>query len=118
MSATTLEELTEQFGQLLSLEGVDLSKLLQSLCEDFGWLENLRTLNLDGCESLTKLPESISNLSNLGKLNLSHCKLDEESLLLICELTKLQSSKMRYMAFEELPNSLDKLQSLREVDFE
>ena len=71
---------------------------------------------MDGCECLTKLPESFSNLSKLEKLNLSHCKLDEELLPFIFKLTKLQSLKMRYMAFEELPNNLVELQSLKKLD--
>ena len=48
---------------------------LWSLCTSLGCLGTLQKLNLKGCSSLVRLPESFSDLANLENLDLRGCRL-------------------------------------------
>ena len=74
----------------------------------FRKLQNLRTLDLEGCKSLTQLPEGIENLVNLTHLDLSFCS----------KLTKLPSgiekfTKLNFLNLHGMEN-LEKTQDLME----
>lgn len=75
MKNMALENLPKDFGQLLCLTKVPFNgcKKLQSLCENFNYLEGLKFLDLFVCESLMKLQNSFSELSNLEVLFLNGC---------------------------------------------
>ena len=79
----------------------------------FRKLQNLRTLDLEGCKSLTQLPEGIENLVNLTHLDLSFCsKLTKlpsgiENLVNLTHLNFLHCSKLT-----KLPSGIEKFTKL------
>ncbi|XP_059069640.1 disease resistance protein TAO1 isoform X2 [Cryptomeria japonica] len=79
-SCCSLTKLPDLFGELRSLQFLNLSKCdkLEELCSDFHCLGALKELNLSGCCSLTRLPDFFGKLKSLQTLNLSKCdKLEE-----------------------------------------
>ncbi|KAG0612692.1 hypothetical protein M758_6G046200 [Ceratodon purpureus] len=105
--------------RLHSLRYIDLSnnEYLEELPENIGYLKRLTKLNLEGCKSLEKLPQSISNLESLHELELSECEsLKElpENIGNLKHLTHLYLGGC--MSLEKLPKSISNLESLDELD--
>lgn len=96
-------------------------------------------LNLSGYEDLEELPDTIRNLSNLQRLDLSQCRMKKlpddvgkfrnlTSLNLslnmelsglpdtLCELCNLESLNVSLLSLEKLPEHIGKLRYLRYLD--
>ena len=118
MMNTGITGLPGGFGQLQSLKAVNLGgcKKLQTLCKNLG-LKNLQTLSLRGCESLSRLLDSFSDLSNLEDFDLSWCKLDQKLSYSNFKLKKLRKLLMIKTTLEELPEQFGQLQILEKVNF-
>ncbi|KAL5776096.1 hypothetical protein ACOSP7_009022 [Xanthoceras sorbifolium] len=77
--------------------------------------KNLKTLSSSECSSLVEIPSSVKHLSKLEYLNFSCCK----SLTSIPDLRGLKSLKefiLRDTQVEELPSSLENLDSFVHID--
>ncbi|GLJ34284.1 hypothetical protein SUGI_0689040 [Cryptomeria japonica] len=80
LSGTSIEEIPSEMGRLINLEVLNLgSPYLTSLPVSFCNLKNLQTLNLEGCSSLTCIPELLAEMTNLN-IHITGCpKLKELS---------------------------------------
>ena len=107
-----LETLPKTFGDITSLEGLDLwqTQPLKYLPKSFGGLEKLRTLNLS-INCLSRLPKSFGKLKSLKELHLSTCRLTSlpESFGDLSSLERLWLNKNE---LETLPESFGNLTSL------
>ncbi|MGH7599042.1 MAG: COR domain-containing protein, partial [bacterium] len=94
----------------LSLSGIKLTKVPESLCQ----LTHLRSLNLS-INELTALPKWLGQLTQLQSLNLSNNQLTglPESL---GQLTQLQSLKLSANQLTALPESLGQLTRLQQLN--
>nr|GME14521.1 putative disease resistance protein RGA3 [Ipomoea batatas] len=100
--------LPDGIGNLCQLRYVDLSwSKVKTLPDTICSLENLQTLDLEGCEQFSRLPEGIGNLINLRHLNIRGTYRLEMMPQGIAKLTQLcslsefkvgkESSKLGYM---------------------
>eukprot|EP00257_Ricinus_communis_P017106 XP_015575466.1 putative disease resistance RPP13-like protein 1 [Ricinus communis] len=71
LSNCNLAEIPSSISKLIHLRQIDLSynKDLKGLPEALCELDNLQTLNMDGCFSLVKLPRGVEKLINLRHLH-------------------------------------------------
>eukprot|EP00729_Bicosta_minor_P032604 gene32604-biopygen22388 len=68
---------------------------LETLPDSLGKLTHLKTLNLEECETLETLPETVvAGLVNLKELNLRNCKKLKQLPQSIAKLTKLKTLKL------------------------
>lgn len=110
---TAISTLPERMTRLRNLEELDLYyNNLRSINIDIAAFQKLKTLALS-FNGLWKLPAGVEKLQKLEKLYAHHNK--------IRTLPELSSSvlllDMGYNLFEELPESVLKLNNLKEVDF-
>ncbi|KAL9232445.1 hypothetical protein vseg_007556 [Gypsophila vaccaria] len=88
---------------------------LESISESFfTYMTSLTVLNLS-FTSLTRLPESVSNLGNLSALLLNGCW----NLTYVPSLTRLQKLRelnLRHTRVKDAPDGLDELTNLRRLD--
>ena len=106
------KEISEKY--YYTLYDINAAESLTHLPDNFfRKLQNLRTLDLEGCKSLTQLPEGIENLVNLTHLDLSFCsKLTKlpsgiENLVNLTHLNFLHCSKLT-----KLPSGIEKFTKL------
>lgn len=107
---------------LLKLTSLDLSysaKLAKLWTDSNPALEacpNLQRLNLTSCESITTLPSSIGQLSQLKSLNLRDCKNLEELPISVGKLTALEVLQLiRCQSLKTLPNTITTLSRLEDL---
>ncbi|MFX0093662.1 MAG: TIR domain-containing protein [Candidatus Hodarchaeota archaeon] len=85
--------------------------------KNLGELQELETLNFEGCKSLTSLPQSLGELKNLRWLNLRSCT---ELVSLPESIGNLQTLKKLVLhnshALATLPESIGNLQILETLD--
>ena len=107
--------LTENFGNLKSIQEIDLSNNnLKALPTSFSNLETLQTLNLSS-NSLEALPYSFGNLDNLQTVNFSNNRIKE----LKADFGDLSFLSQLYLSnneLKELPKEIGKLSSLTFLD--
>ncbi|XP_019160659.1 PREDICTED: disease resistance protein RGA2-like [Ipomoea nil] len=110
-------KLPKEIGNLLHLRYIDLSDSnVEELPDAICFLDNLQTLDLGGCECLSKLPEGIGNLRHLRYIDLSWNKV-EELPDAICSLDNLQTLKLRgCKRLSRLPEWIGNLCHLRCID--
>lgn len=108
-----LKELTEDIGNLKSLEKLIISEhsQLESISQTIGHLERLQFLNLSN-NKLNSIPESIGNLTCLKYLNLSNNKL-ENIPTSIGDLKNIEILDLSQNDLLEIPDSICKLKNLK-----
>jgi Leucine-rich repeat (LRR) protein len=114
-AGNNLVSLPEAFGQLTSLQRLDLSSSqLEELPESFSLLYQLTSLDLSS-NNLTTLPESVTNLTQLTSLVLSSNNLTTlpES---VTNLTQLTNLVLNHNQLTKLPASIFRLDSLTKLD--
>ena len=117
---TTIPASVIEWAQLLNKKGLvfhfnHIDKLPYSIFSSTGPQKFDRLLLLDlSNNKLKSLPSSVSSLTHLLELNLSHNKLDD--LLDLSSLNKLQILTLDNNRFHFLPPSVTELQSLRSLD--
>ncbi|EOY25752.1 Disease resistance protein, putative [Theobroma cacao] len=137
LDGTSIKKLPSSFGHLSNLKVLNLSSCskLENL-PDFTMIENLESLNLEGCISLVDVHPSISILPKLKLLNLRNCT-SLRSLSINNEMESLETlilsgcknlkrfpeitRKMEHLlelhidatGIEELPSSVENLSSLK-----
>ncbi|XP_031129834.1 putative disease resistance protein RGA3 isoform X5 [Ipomoea triloba] len=112
-----LSKLPKEIGNLFHLRYIDLrwsnvKELPDSICS----LDNLQTLNLQGCICLSRLPEGIGNLHHLSVIDLSRTNVEElpDS---ICSLDNLQTLNLQgCMCLSRLPEGIGNLHHLSKID--
>lgn len=115
----SLQRLPESFGELTSLEDLQLDKCkaLKSLPASFGGLKNLTRLSLRECKALKFLPPSIVRCTNLIELNLLKCVSlkylppDFGSLVLLEDLNMFKCKTVK-----EIPHSIGCCEFLAFID--
>nr|GLL30467.1 uncharacterized protein LOC109184430 [Ipomoea trifida] len=109
--------LPKGIGNLHKLRKIDLRRSkVEELPDSICSLDSLQTLNLQGCDCLSRLPEGIGNLNKLRKIDLSWSKVEElpDS---ICSLGNLEYLNLqRCECFSRLPEGIENLQMLRLID--
>ncbi|XP_008222873.1 PREDICTED: disease resistance protein RPP4-like [Prunus mume] len=71
---TTIQKLPSSFGNFNALKELWLGGIaIEELSSSIGNLNGLKGLDLQGCENLANLPQSIYQLQNRGYINLSRC---------------------------------------------
>eukprot|EP01018_Ginkgo_biloba_P027462 Gb_00923 [translate_table: standard] len=118
LEGCAVSTLPEEFGQLVGLEVLDLSrcKHLRRLPDSFGNLVQLKRLEMHHNHKLTDLPPSFGGLGSLMYLNAGHCNLTENGLPPgIWELSSLQILHLEHNKFRSIPASISKLYKLSEL---
>ncbi|MCO5567613.1 hypothetical protein L7F22_021307 [Adiantum nelumboides] len=107
------------FPALKSLLYLDLSNCdsLVKLPSSISHMSSLKTLDLSGCEVLRELPETISLLTSLETLNLSNCYQLATLPDAIGGLKALRSVKLSHCStLKRLPHTFFELRSLQSLD--
>jgi len=112
-------DLPNSFSELTTLTGVDLQgcERLTQLPESIGFMSHLRTLKLADCRKLRELPSSISQLALLHTINLQGCgaiKRIPDSIVEMKSLRFLQLGGCHKL--EVLPPLLGSLELLQTLD--
>jgi Leucine-rich repeat (LRR) protein len=87
-----------------------------------GWellqqMKALESLEIEFCEELTELPESLGELQSLQQLTIKRCDSLSSLPLSIGDLTSLRALRIGWCdALEQLPECLEGLRSLREFE--
>ncbi|XP_039129021.1 putative disease resistance protein RGA3 [Dioscorea cayenensis subsp. rotundata] len=108
-SESNVDELSTSIQYLLHLRYLDLSDTnIRELPESICMLVNLQTLNLNGCDLLTKLPMSIVYMNSLRHLHLSRCP---ELKIMPFGLSRLRCLKTltKYIVSDKAGNNLGEL---------
>eukprot|EP00253_Pinus_taeda_P007731 PITA_07731 len=119
IKAYFLESLPDSFGNLSSLQHIDLSccGALERLPDSFGNLSSLQHIHLSECPALERLPDSFGNLSSLQHIDLSDCVTLERLPDSFRNLSSLQYIDLSYcVALKRLPDSFGNLSSLQHID--
>ncbi|XP_019189978.1 PREDICTED: putative disease resistance protein RGA3 [Ipomoea nil] len=107
----------EGTGNLRHLRLIDLSQTkFEELPDSICSLDNLETLNLSGCECVSRLPEEIVNLHHLRTIDLHFSKVEElpDS---ICSLDNLEYLQLEGCdCLSRLPEGIGNLRHLRLID--
>ncbi|PWA13687.1 disease resistance protein (TIR-NBS-LRR class) [Artemisia annua] len=97
----------------LSLLSTDIKTLPDSIC----LLKNLKSLELDSCLLLEKLPVDIGRLECLESLILSKCTLLQDFPNSICEMKRLKYLELTHcIRVEKLPEEIGRLEGLKELN--
>ncbi|TXG67426.1 hypothetical protein EZV62_008701 [Acer yangbiense] len=121
MPNSNIEELWSGVQQLDNLKTINLSGSKNLIrCPDFSGTPNLERLQLNRCESLMGIPQSIQHLNKLVSLNVEVC----ENIMNIPDCTSLKSLKyiflngcLKLKRLPELPNNVTVLR-LRDIPME
>ncbi|KAJ0642007.1 putative leucine-rich repeat domain superfamily [Helianthus annuus] len=118
LSFTDIEELPEDLGQLECLEHLDLSYTkVKHLSGNICMLKHLKTLILNCCRHLEKLPKDLGQLESLKELNLQCCFDLREIPNSICKLKCLKELDLfGCIRLEKLPEELGNLKCLQLLD--
>uniref|UniRef100_A0A5K0ZUZ3 Uncharacterized protein n=1 Tax=Nymphaea colorata TaxID=210225 RepID=A0A5K0ZUZ3_9MAGN len=114
-----MTKLDPSFGHLKNLTDLILRncKSVKELPQEVSQLTSLIRLDLTGCYQISALPEPVRHLKQLNWLSLQRCSSLTEIPECICyflNLGKLDASHCQCIAF--LPNWIEKLESLFELD--
>ncbi|GKB03732.1 Toll/interleukin-1 receptor domain-containing protein, partial [Tanacetum coccineum] len=97
----------------LSLRSTDIKTLPDSIC----MLKHLKSLELQSCLLLEKLPVDIGRLECLESLILSKCTLLQDLPKSICEMKRLKCLELtRCIQVEKLPAEIGRLECLKELN--
>ncbi|KAI6682314.1 hypothetical protein NL676_036195 [Syzygium grande] len=108
IEVSQLQELEEHFIDRTRMEEIHISK---------GSMKKLRTLGAKYCESLARIPSSLSHLASLSTLDFTGCKKLAELPDSIGCLQKLQRLSLKECSsLRWIPNSIGKLECLTELD--
>ena len=88
------------------------------LPESFGKLTALKALDFTSCRELTALPESLKTFKNLNFLKLFDCRRLIELPSWIGDMQSLETLILVNNPFNELPNSIGNLKSLKKFFME
>lgn len=102
--------------QLLTKQQLDTVKIYTSLQEALQNKDKVYVLNLSN-KNLRAVPRSISELSNLQALNLSHNQINDVSVpIQLKKLNNLQYINLSYNKFDDFPIALNLLSNLRSLN--
>ncbi|PWA89812.1 NB-ARC domains-containing protein [Artemisia annua] len=102
-----------EYLEELHLRSADIKNLPDSLC----MLKHLKSLEINSCRLLEKLPEDIGRLQCLKKLIVKDCKILRDIPNSICEMDHLECLDLTYCTrIEELPEEIGRLECLKELD--
>ncbi|CAI9282564.1 unnamed protein product [Lactuca saligna] len=109
-------EVLKNFDQSMKVdELILLSPTIKHLPDSIWMLKHLKSLELNLCVWLEKLPEDLGQLESLEKLNLSYTKIKHlpDSIYM---LKHLKSLELRFCCFfENLPEDLGRLECLEDL---
>lgn len=113
---TQLKQLTDGVFYLVNLEVLNLANIkIKSLSFLVGRLSNLKYLSLRGNGYLHSLPETLCDLEKLETLDLQRC----QNLMIfptqIGNLRNLETLNLNHARIEPLPDSIARLQKLRNL---
>eukprot|EP01018_Ginkgo_biloba_P024194 Gb_34084 [translate_table: standard] len=117
----SLKELTDSFGNILSLRVLNLkSSGLVELPDDIGNLKSLVNLNLNNCENLKSIPNSFGQLKSLvASIDMQNCTNLRELSEEFCNLKFIQDLSLGYCsALHKLPEKFKELINLKKLNLE
>ncbi|PWA75788.1 toll/interleukin-1 receptor (TIR) domain-containing protein [Artemisia annua] len=99
----------------LSLRSTDIKTLPDSIC----MLKHLKSLKLESCLLLEKLPVDIGRLECLERLVLFDCTLLQDIPNSICEMKRLEHLELSYcIRVEKLPEEFGRLKCLKDLNIQ
>eukprot|EP01018_Ginkgo_biloba_P038749 Gb_03483 [translate_table: standard] len=117
LSKSVLLEKLPEFSLLPFLERVELNgcERLARVPDSIGILTKLKLLDLSSCKNVKELPESIGNLTSLEKLLLTDCKSLVQLPKCLRNLTSLKELELDHCSIIAIPDSFGELLSLRKL---
>ncbi|KAJ6386627.1 hypothetical protein OIU78_016536 [Salix suchowensis] len=109
--------LPEVMKQLTCIRSLNLSRSsIKEIPKEVGKLIHLRHLNLEGCEEMVSLPETMCDLCNLQSLDVSMCLSLKELPLAIGKLVNLRHLRINDSGVAFMPKGIERLTCLRRLD--
>uniref|UniRef100_A0A6N2MM56 NB-ARC domain-containing protein n=1 Tax=Salix viminalis TaxID=40686 RepID=A0A6N2MM56_SALVM len=110
----TLPDLMKQLTCIRSLNLSESS--IKEIPKEVGKLIHLRHLNLEGCEKLVSLPETMCDLCNLQSLNVRVCRSLKELPRATVKLINLRHLRIHGSGVAFMPKGIEMLTCLRTLD--
>ncbi|KAJ6386674.1 hypothetical protein OIU78_016576 [Salix suchowensis] len=109
--------LPDLMKQLTCIRSLNLSESsIKEIPKEVGKLIHLRHLNLEGCEKLVSLPETMCDLCNLQSLNVRVCWVLNELPRAIGKLINLRHLRINSSGVAFMPKGIERLTCLRTLD--
>ncbi|KAJ6358309.1 hypothetical protein OIU76_000084 [Salix suchowensis] len=103
--------------QLTCIRSLNVSRsLIKEIPKEIGKLIHLRHLNLEWCEELVSLPETMCDLCNLQSLDVIGCRSLKELPRATVKLIKLRHLCISGSGVAFMPKGIERLTSLRTLD--